>query len=312
MNLEQHKITSYEDNVKDLPDYPSDAGITAKELKAIFDGRSDKEIKQKFNALIDELITTLEAMRTEISGKVEKYPGKGLSSNDFTEDYRIMLENADMAAADAGNEIYFHKEDKENPHNVTAEQVGTYSAGEIDVFVSDLGNIADEVAALQSEIEGIKSNKVDREEGKGLSSNDFTDEWKNDINFAVNESIMAEMEIAGHSENKDNPHDVTAEQIGAVTREEASEIAYNTYVASDDHQSLLSDVRTLQENQGDIDAALDESNVARYAQYLKKFTDTTQFVLVTHRRSAMEEASVLYGVTMQEDGISKLLKMEQI
>ncbi len=62
----------------------------------------------------------------------------------------------------------------------------------------------------------------------------------------------------------------------------------------------------------EIDAALDEVNVRKYAQYLKKFTDTTQFVLVTHRRSAMEEASVLYGVTMQEDGISKLLKMEQV
>lgn len=61
----------------------------------------------------------------------------------------------------------------------------------------------------------------------------------------------------------------------------------------------------------EIDAALDEANVARYAQYLRNFTDTTQFVLVTHRRSAMEEANVLYGVTMQEDGISKLLKMEQ-
>lgn len=61
----------------------------------------------------------------------------------------------------------------------------------------------------------------------------------------------------------------------------------------------------------EIDAALDESNVARYAQYLKNFTDTTQFVLITHRRSAMEEANVLYGVTMQEDGISRLLKMEQ-
>ena len=61
----------------------------------------------------------------------------------------------------------------------------------------------------------------------------------------------------------------------------------------------------------EIDAALDEANVSRYAQYLRKFTDTTQFVLVTHRRSAMEEADVLYGVTMQEDGISKLLKMEQ-
>lgn len=62
----------------------------------------------------------------------------------------------------------------------------------------------------------------------------------------------------------------------------------------------------------EIDAALDEVNVRKYAQYLRKFTGTTQFVLVTHRRSAMEEANVLYGVTMQEDGISKLLKMEQV
>ena len=43
----------------------------------------------------------------------------------------------------------------------------------------------------------------------------------------------------------------------------------------------------------EIDAALDEGNVRRYAQYLQNFTDTTQFILVTHRRSAMEEASVL-------------------
>lgn len=61
----------------------------------------------------------------------------------------------------------------------------------------------------------------------------------------------------------------------------------------------------------EIDAALDEGNVRKYAQYLQNFTDTTQFILVTHRRSAMEEANVLYGVTMQEDGISRLLRMEQ-
>ncbi|MBR4319811.1 MAG: chromosome segregation protein SMC, partial [Oscillospiraceae bacterium] len=61
----------------------------------------------------------------------------------------------------------------------------------------------------------------------------------------------------------------------------------------------------------EIDAALDEANVRKYARYLKRFTEHTQFVLVTHRRSAMEEASVLYGVTMQEDGISRLLKLEQ-
>ncbi len=61
----------------------------------------------------------------------------------------------------------------------------------------------------------------------------------------------------------------------------------------------------------EIDAALDEANVRKYARYLKKFTDHTQFVLVTHRRSAMEEANVLYGVTM-EDGVSRLLKMPDI
>ena len=61
----------------------------------------------------------------------------------------------------------------------------------------------------------------------------------------------------------------------------------------------------------EIDAALDEANVRKYARYLRQFTDHTQFVLVTHRRSAMEEANVLYGVTMQADGISRLLKLEQ-
>ncbi|MDE6149182.1 MAG: hypothetical protein K2F81_03680 [Ruminococcus sp.] len=59
----------------------------------------------------------------------------------------------------------------------------------------------------------------------------------------------------------------------------------------------------------EIEAALDDVNVSRYAQYLHKFTDTTQFITITHRRGTMEEADVLYGVTMQENGISKLLKM---
>ena len=60
----------------------------------------------------------------------------------------------------------------------------------------------------------------------------------------------------------------------------------------------------------EIEAALDDSNVVRYAQYLHRFTDTTQFIAITHRRGTMEEADVLYGVTMQEEGISKLLKMD--
>ncbi len=60
----------------------------------------------------------------------------------------------------------------------------------------------------------------------------------------------------------------------------------------------------------EIEAALDDVNVAKYAAYLRHFTDTTQFILVTHRRGTMDEADVLYGVTMQQKGISKLLKMD--
>lgn len=60
----------------------------------------------------------------------------------------------------------------------------------------------------------------------------------------------------------------------------------------------------------EIEAALDDVNVTRYAQYLRNFTDTTQFICITHRRGTMEEADVIYGVTMQEKGISKLLRLD--
>lgn len=59
----------------------------------------------------------------------------------------------------------------------------------------------------------------------------------------------------------------------------------------------------------EIEAALDEVNVYRYASYLRKMNDNTQFIVITHRRGTMEEADVLYGVTMQDEGVSKLLEI---
>ena len=57
----------------------------------------------------------------------------------------------------------------------------------------------------------------------------------------------------------------------------------------------------------EIEAALDDVNVARYAEYLRRLARTTQFIVITHRRGTMEEADTLYGVTMQEKGVSKML-----
>ena len=59
----------------------------------------------------------------------------------------------------------------------------------------------------------------------------------------------------------------------------------------------------------EIEAALDDVNVVKYANYLRLMSDNTQFILITHRRGSMEEADVLYGVTMQEQGVSKLLTL---
>ena len=57
----------------------------------------------------------------------------------------------------------------------------------------------------------------------------------------------------------------------------------------------------------EIEAALDDANVIRFAQYMRRMSDKTQFIVITHRRGTMEEADVLYGVTMQEQGVSRML-----
>ena len=60
----------------------------------------------------------------------------------------------------------------------------------------------------------------------------------------------------------------------------------------------------------EIEAALDDVNVYRYAEYLKKFSKQTQFLVITHRKGTMEAADTVYGITMEENGISKLLSMK--
>jgi chromosome segregation protein len=59
----------------------------------------------------------------------------------------------------------------------------------------------------------------------------------------------------------------------------------------------------------EIEAALDDSNVVRFAGYLHKLTDHTQFIVITHRRGTMAAADRLYGITMQEKGVSTLVSV---
>ena len=60
----------------------------------------------------------------------------------------------------------------------------------------------------------------------------------------------------------------------------------------------------------EIEATLDEVNVYRFAEYLKKFIKDVQFLVITHRKGTMEAADTVYGIAMEENGISKLLSMK--
>ena len=60
----------------------------------------------------------------------------------------------------------------------------------------------------------------------------------------------------------------------------------------------------------EVDAALDERNTSRFAELIKDFSKQSQFIIVTHNRATMEAADVLYGVTMEESGVSKVLSID--
>lgn len=179
MDFTQYKIDAYAMGVSDLPDYPSDEGYTAAQLKAVFDARSNNEIKSKHNALADALTAQDEELRSKIiseisrldaevqtalDGKVDKEAGKGLSSNDYTSEEKQKL---------AGLQNY-------------------------------------DDSALREEL----GKKVDAVEGKGLSSNDFTDDEIKRIGDALAGAEEAKTALSGHTADKENPHSVTAQQLG--------------------------------------------------------------------------------------------------
>ena len=60
----------------------------------------------------------------------------------------------------------------------------------------------------------------------------------------------------------------------------------------------------------EIEAALDDVNVAMVARYLQNYSEDTQFLIITHRKGTMETSKILYGVTMEENGVSKLVSLD--
>lgn len=233
MSFNDLKITSYQDSVSALPDYPSDAGITAAQLKAVFDGRTDKEIKQKFNALIDELVAKFEALDANIADAVEDHNqnedshdkiitpirtriaeiiGEIAKIYEEIDDAENLISGTDLILTGVTQALQRHEENRKNPHNVTAEQIG-------------LGRV---------------DNTPDSDK-------------------CVAYALTAELDLLG---NAIHEHYATKDEVGDVD--------LSGYVKWEDFEArttpIENNVADIIETIGDIDAALDELHA--YAQSL--------------------------------------------
>lgn len=265
MSLENHKITTYQDNVKDLPDYPSDAGITAKQLKEIFDGRTDKEIKEKFNSLIDELVRMFEAAAGETK-KAEQ------NANDFAG----ALVSSHNAATDAHSDIRAIIAELSRRLNAIADsddvtldqlsEIVSYIKDNrevIDVIMQNKAN-ADDVYDRET-VDALLNGKVGEEELKSelegyVKDTDYATEDKAGvvkINKWLGESGLWITEEGQLSIMEADVVDIDARQPMAVITGANVEYAISKFGA--DYFASSEDI-------GDISAALDELHA--YAQAL--------------------------------------------
>jgi len=140
---------------------------------------------------------------------------------------------------------------------------------------------------------------------------------KNKLFLMIMVVMVCSLTACGQQENGSMTNTGNStEQV--VTSEDNSELATaednNMEQTETKKQNQLQDVKpSYKEFRGvldEIEAALDDVNVNRYAEYLKKFAKDTQFLVITHRKGTMEAADTVYGITMEENGISKLLSMK--
>lgn len=194
MSLDNFKITGYAQNVKELPDYPSDAGYTAKMLKEFFDGRGDNEIKEKFNALIDGLKTMfaeaeagadekvsghnaaadahgdIRGLISELSDRFGEYATKSETeagtdekvsehnaAEDAHENIRSLISELEESDSEARLELLDHIETVEAELREHKESFDAHT--DIRLYVSNLAKMI-ESYATKSEVEEMVNNAI--------------------------------------------------------------------------------------------------------------------------------------------------------
>lgn len=270
--------------------------------------KSLKEIESSINVLEKE-VNRLDIDYTKYSVQVESYNSRLL------EDYEVSYKEALNYKVDIDDVAKIKKEIKVLKNRI--KNLGTVNLGAVE-----------EHSRLKERLEFIKIQKEDL-----LSAKSGLNEVIKDIEKEMEEKFMGNFNII-----RDNFNQVFRELFGGGKADiylvdEENPLSSGIEIIAQPPGKKLQSLSLLSGGEktltavtllfailktkptpfcilDEIDAALDEANISRYTNYLKSFSDDTQFIMITHRKGSMEMADILYGITMEEEGVSRIVSIK--
>lgn len=314
--LEQN-IAHYEEKVDELKAETTDGEGNIDKL-SLRRENDEKEIEKK-EVEIKEIKENIYKLREELA-RVESSKQRLEETREdivtkMWEEYELTYSTADSLREDIGNSSDAQKQ-------LSQTKAGIRSLGSVNV------DSIEEYAAQKERHDFLSAQKSDLENAKsGLNSlisemttvmtEMFEDNFKK-LNKTFGETF-ADLFGGGKAEIRlSDPDDVLGSGVEIDVQPPGKKLQSITLLSGGEKAftaiALIFAILKIKPTYfcifDEIEAALDDVNVFRYADYLKKFSEGTQFILITHRKGTMEVADTLYGVTMQEKGITKLLSLE--
>ncbi len=330
----EQRLKSAEDIETGASDYTSDIELKEQAISVLVS--QCEELKQKISEKLRSKLET-EGKRTRTDKEVQEKNNRLLDAERSCarlEQKKLSADMEERRIADKLWETYelSHGRAKELAKPVENEAAATKRASEIRRAVSSLGNVSigsiDEYARVSERYEFLAGQRDDVEKSKseirGIIGeiltemvSIFTREFEL-INKSFSETFTelfgggrAALVLEDEDDVLGSPIDIRVQPPGkALSTLSLLSGGEMAFVAIALYFAIIKVKPTPFCVMDEIEAALDESNVQRYAEHMRRIATKTQFVAITHRRGTMEEADELYGVTMQERGVSKIVELD--
>ena len=267
-------------------------------------------VKRRDMDKIKEKIHEKDVRLSELNVKLENI------ANKVTEDHQIDLNEVeftpepDFSVENAKNEVSSIKDSLSKLGNVNFMALEEFEqqSSRLEFYDKQMEDLTESEKTLQETMEEINNAAEQnfretfikiRENFKHLFQTLFGEEGEADIKLSTEDNpLESDIEIIAKPPYK-RPHSIEMLSGGEKTLT-AIALLFGIYLVKPSPFCILDEV----------DAPLDDNNIGKFINLIKKFSNETQFLIVTHNKGTMEAADTLYGVTMQEDGVSKVVSVK--